>query len=44
MQTIDDSLFQVSVDENGAKVAAALIGLPLALFFCRRLFEKGETA
>ena len=31
----------------GAKVAAAVVGLPLALFFCKRLFEKekgGETA
>ena len=42
--------YVASVNENyiipmmGAKVAAALIGLPLALFFCRRLFEKGETA
>lgn len=28
----------------GAKVAAALIGVPISLFFCRRLFEKEETA
>ena len=27
----------------GAKVAAALIGMPIALFFSKRLCEKGET-
>ena len=38
--------YVASVNENyiipmmGAKVAAALIGLPVALFFCKRLFEK----
>ncbi len=41
--------FTASVNENyiipmmGAKVAAALIGLPIALFFCKRLFEKEKS-
>ena len=41
--------FTASVNQDyiipmmGAKVAAALIGLPLSLFFCRRLFEREES-
>lgn len=41
--------FAASVNQDyiipmmGAKVVAALIGVPISLFFCKRLFEKEES-